>query len=131
MSTLPNQNMMRKNAFLDDAVLFRFSSLLPTPLLAGFEEIGAFVASREAQDLARLANIHRPVLRRENEWGDGIQQLETHPAYHALLRRSRQAGLCSSLWENGPAENGVRYQSRAIRLFLIAGLETGHLNELT
>ena len=123
--------MMRKNAFLDDAVLFRFSSLLPTPLLAGFEEIGAFVASREAQDLARLANIHRPVLRRENEWGDGIQQLETHPAYHALLRRSRQAGLCSSLWENGPAENGVRYQSRAIRLFLMAGLETGHLNEIT
>ena len=131
MSTLPNQNMMRKNAFLDDAVLFRFSSLLPTPLLAGFEEIGAFVASREAQDLARLANIHRPILRRENEWGDGIQQLETHPAYHALLRRSRQAGLCSSLWENGPAENGVRYQSRAIRLFLMAGLETGHLNEIT
>lgn len=131
MSTLPNQNIMRKNAFLDDAVLFRFSSLLPTPLLAGFEEIGAFVASREAQDLARLANIHRPVLRRENEWGDGIQQLETHPAYHALARRSRQAGLCSSLWENGPAENGVRYQSRAIRLFLMAGLETGHLNEIT
>ena len=75
MSTLPNQNIMRKNAFLDDAVLFRFSSLLPTPLLAGFEEIGAFVASREAQDLARLANIHRPILRRENEWGDHLQQL--------------------------------------------------------
>lgn len=131
MSTLPNQNIMRKNAFLDDAVLFRFSSLLPTPLLAGFEEIGAFVASREAQDLARLANIHRPILRRENEWGDNLQQLEIHPAYHALLRRSRQAGLCSSLWENGPAENGVRYQSRAIRLFLMAGLETGHLNEIT
>ncbi|WP_295896339.1 acyl-CoA dehydrogenase family protein [uncultured Bartonella sp.] len=131
MSTLPNQNIMRKNAFLDDAVLFRFSSLLPTPLLAGFEEIGSFVASREAQDLARLANIHRPVLRRENEWGDGIEQMETHPAYHALSRRSRQAGLCSSLWENGPAENGVRYQARTIRLFLMAGLETGHLNAIT
>ncbi|WP_297321938.1 acyl-CoA dehydrogenase family protein [uncultured Bartonella sp.] len=131
MNTLPNQNIMRKNAFLDDAVLFRFSSLLPTPLLAGFEEIGAYVASREAQDLARLANIHRPTLRRENEWGDNIQQLEIHPAYHALLRRSRQAGLCSSLWEQGAAENGVRYQSRAIRLFLMGGLETGHLNEIT
>lgn len=131
MSAAPSQNPIRKNAFLDDAILFRFSSSLPTTLLAGFEEIGAFVASREAQDLARLANIHRPTLRREDEWGNPTQQLEIHPAYQALLRRSRQIGLSSSLWEQGAADNSVRYQARAIRLFLMSGLETGHLDEVT
>ena len=72
MSAAPSQNPIRKNAFLDDAILFRFSSSLPTTLLAGFEEIGAFVASREAQDLARLANIHRPSLRRDPSGLSGI-----------------------------------------------------------
>ncbi|MHC5307393.1 acyl-CoA dehydrogenase family protein [Bartonella sp. LJL80] len=130
MNALASQNTQRKNAFLSDAVLFRFASVLPTGLLAGFEEVGAFVASKEASDLARLANVHRPSLRREDEWGDAVQQLEIHPAYHALQRRSKLAGLASSLWEQGTAENGARYQARAMRLYLMAGLETGHLNEI-
>lgn len=131
MYVSPSQNTLRKNAFLDDAVLFRFTSSLPTTLLSGFEEMGAFVASKEAADLARLANVHRPRLRREDEWGDSTERLEVHPAYHALMRRSRQAGLASSLWEKGGMENGARYQARAIRIFLMAGLETGHLSEIS
>ncbi|EJF88758.1 acyl-CoA dehydrogenase family protein [Bartonella tamiae] len=129
MNALSARSTQKRNAFLDDAVLFRFSSNLSPTLLSGFEEIGAFVSSREGRDLARLANVYQPQLRRENEWGDATQQIEMHPAYHALQRRSKQAGLSSSLWDQSKTENGVRYQARAIRLFLLSGLETGHLIE--
>lgn len=121
----------RKNAFLSDVLLFRLAAQLPSGLLAGFEDVGGFVASREGRDLSRLANCYRPRLRREWERGGFVEQLEQHPSYHALQRRSRQVGLASSLWEESGAENGCRYQARAVRLALIAGLETGHLNEIT
>ncbi|CBI76468.1 acyl-CoA dehydrogenase [Bartonella clarridgeiae 73] len=130
MSVVSTQNIHRKNAFLSDTLMFRIASTLPTSLLASFEEIGAFVASDEAWDLARLANSYRPTLRYNNGWGQPKEELDIHPSYHTLQRYSRQAGLVASLWENTTSENGVRYQARAIRLALLAGLETGHLNEI-
>ncbi|MEL6092966.1 acyl-CoA dehydrogenase family protein [Bartonella schoenbuchensis] len=130
MSALFMQNGHRKNAFLSDTLMFRIASNLPASLLASFEEIGAFVASHEARDLSRLANHHRPILRYNTEWSQLTEQLEIHPAYDTLQRYSRQVGLSTSLWENIASESGIRYQARAIRLALSAGLETGHLNEV-
>lgn len=131
MNVVSTENSQRKNAFLSDTLMFRIASTLPTSLLASFEEIGAFVASDEAWDLARLANSHRPTLHYNNRWRQSKEELDIHPSYHTLQRYSRQAGLVSSLWENTTSENRVRYQARAIRLALLAGLETGHLNEIT
>ncbi|WP_074380701.1 acyl-CoA dehydrogenase family protein [Bartonella doshiae] len=130
MSAVSVQNVRRKNAFLSDTLMFRVASTLPTFLLASFEEMGDFVASREALELAYLANHYRPVLRYNDEWGHAREQLELHSSYQELQRYSRQAGLVTSLWENTPSENGIRYQARAIRLALSAGLETGYLNEV-
>ncbi|EJF85952.1 acyl-CoA dehydrogenase family protein [Candidatus Bartonella washoeensis] len=130
MSAVSAQNACRKNAFLSDTLMFRIASTLPTFLLASFEEIGGFVASREAWELSYLANRYRPILRYNNEWGRTIEKLEIHSSYQALQQYSRKAGLVTSLWENTTSENGVRYQARAIRLALSASLETGHLNEV-
>ncbi|WP_273756145.1 acyl-CoA dehydrogenase family protein [Bartonella sp. MM73XJBT] len=124
------QNARRKNAFLSDTLMFRIASSLPKFLLASFEEIGDFVASREAWEFSSLANRYPPVLRYNDEWGKQVEKLEIHSSYQALQQYSRQAGLVTSLWENSTAENGVRYQARAIRLALSASLETGHLNEV-
>lgn len=124
-----NGTNIRKNAFLTNTMLFRSASSLSASLLSGFEELGAFVSTKEAHDLSRLANENPPVLRRQDDWGNAFEMVELHPAYNALQRRSKNAGLASSLWERIPQENGVRYQARAIRLFLMAGLETGHLLE--
>ncbi|WP_156850822.1 acyl-CoA dehydrogenase family protein [Bartonella refiksaydamii] len=130
MSTVSAQNVRRKNAFLSDTLMFRIASTLPKFLLTSFEEIGDFVASREAWEYSSLANRYRPVLRYNDEWGRPTEKLEIHSSYQALQQYSRQAGLATSLWENTPSENGVRYQARAIRLALSASLETGHLNEV-
>ncbi|WP_208435798.1 acyl-CoA dehydrogenase family protein [Bartonella phoceensis] len=130
MNAVSTQNIRRKNAFLSDTLMFRIASTLPKFLLASFEEIGDFVASREAWELSYLANRYRPALRYNDEWGQPTEKLEIHSSYKTLQQYSRQAGLVTSLWENIPSENGVRYQARAIRLALSANLETGHLNEV-
>ncbi|WP_019218593.1 acyl-CoA dehydrogenase family protein [Bartonella florencae] len=130
MNAVSAQTARRKNAFLSDTLMFRIASTLPKFLLASFEEIGDFVASHEAWELSCLANRYRPFLRYNDEWGQQAEKLEIHSSYQALQQYSRQAGLVTSLWENSTSENGVRYQARAIRLALSAGLETGHLNEV-
>ncbi|WP_208437944.1 acyl-CoA dehydrogenase family protein [Bartonella taylorii] len=130
MSAVSAQNVRRKNTFLSDTLMFRIASTLPKFLLTSFEEIGDFVASREAWEHSFLANRYRPVLRYNDEWGLTTEKLEIHSSYQALQKYSRQAGLVTSLWENTSSENGVRYQARAIRLALSASLETGHLNEI-
>lgn len=131
MSAFDSKNTGRANLFLNDPMLFNVASSLPANLLTGFEELGAFAGSIEARDLARLANQYPPKLNRHDEWGKKRQFVELHPAYHALARRSKHMGLTSSIWENRPDENKVRYQARAIRLFLMAQLENGHLCEIT
>lgn len=118
------------NAFSSDFILFNVGSKLPADLLSSFEEIGAFVCTKEAQDLARLANRNVPNLHFSDEFAVPFQAIEFHPSYHALLRRSKYLGLVSSLWEYSKSEKGVRYQSRAIKLFLMGGLENGHLDEI-
>lgn len=118
------------NAFLNDNLLVSISSRLPSELAHSFKELGNFVNTKKAKDLARLANAHSPIFHHKNCWGKEQPFIEMHPAYHALLRRSKQIGLSSSLWDNNTQENGFRYQTRALRLFLMAGLENGHLSEI-
>lgn len=118
------------NAFSNDFILFNVASKLPSELLSSFEEIGAFVSTKEAQDLARLANKNSPSFSAHTEFDDITSTIEMHPSYHALLRRSKNIGLVSSLWENSLNEKNVSYQARAIRLFLLGGLENGHLDEI-
>src|SRR5690606_12603709 len=45
--------------------------------------------------------------------------------------RSVASGLHCSIWETGEAETGKRHQSRALRFFLSAQLECGHLCPIT
>jgi putative acyl-CoA dehydrogenase len=102
------------------------------PLVRGeLDQIGRFVRTAEAQDLARLANSETPKLRTHDRQGRRLDTVEFHPAYHALMRRSVTAGLHSSIWESGEAEKGRRHQSRAARFYLTAQLECGHLCPIT
>lgn len=115
------------NAFAADPVL-------GACLEAGLDEVaeeelgeaGAYWGSAEAQEVARIAAEHGPSFRRHDHEGRRIDQVETHPAYHALLNRSVAAGLLSSAWEEGGEEHN-QHRLRAARVFLTAGCERGHL----
>jgi putative acyl-CoA dehydrogenase len=119
------------NAFRADPLLVEFSLGMPAALRDDFETTGRYVASAEAQDLARMANRFGPELRTADFQGHRVDQVDFHPAYHALLRRSVSAGLHGSIWETLPDEAGIAHQARAIRFYLTAGLETGHLCPVT
>jgi putative acyl-CoA dehydrogenase len=87
------------------------------------DRTGALVGSERVKHLARQANRHLPELRSHDRFGNRIDQIEFHPAYHELMsliygceahsfaRTHRRPGahvaraVLSYLWNQG--ENGV------------------------
>jgi putative acyl-CoA dehydrogenase len=119
------------NAWRGDPLLVQLAESYSPAVRKDLDLQGRFVMNPEAQDLARLANSELPRLRTHDRHGRRLDQVEFHPAYHALMRRAVATGLHSSVWENGEAEVGRRHQVRAARFYLTAELECGHLCPIT
>jgi putative acyl-CoA dehydrogenase len=119
------------SAWRADPLLVQLAETYSEPVRRELDQIGRYVRSAEAQELARLANTETPRLKTHDRQGRRIDLVEFHPAYHALMRRSVAVGLHSSVWENNPAESGKRHQARAARFYLTAQLECGHLCPIT
>lgn len=131
---LNGQAAPQYNAYLSDPLLLQCAARFPESLQKELEQTGRFVLSADAQEMARLANSEVPRLQTHDRQGNRIDQVEYHPAYHALMRRSVAHGLHSSIWENSPQQSpeaGRRHQARATRFYLTAQLECGHLCPLT
>lgn len=118
------------SAWRSDPLLVQLSEEFSPVVRTDLDAAGRFAMSAEAQDLARLANSELPRLRTHDRQGRRIDQIEFHPAYHALMRRSVTTGLHSSVWENSEAETGRRHQVRAARFYMMAQLESGHLESI-
>ncbi|MCP8895552.1 acyl-CoA dehydrogenase family protein [Shinella daejeonensis] len=119
------------NAYRSDPLVVDATDAMPKSLRDDFELIGRYATSPEAQELARMANQGVPQLRTHGPRGERIDVVDFHPAWHALMRRSMANGLHSSLWENLPDERGRAHKARAVRFYLTAQLECGHLCPLT
>jgi putative acyl-CoA dehydrogenase len=79
-------------------------------------------------ELGRLANENPPKLKAYDSQGNRSDQVEFHPAYHALMRSSMSAGLHASTWgTNGRPAGGNAHVLRAARLHIVAEVECGHL----
>jgi putative acyl-CoA dehydrogenase len=61
----------------------------------------------EPLELGRLANEHPPVLRTHDRFGERIDEVEFHPAWHALLGLGVEHGLHSLPW-SGEGSHVVR-----------------------
>nr|WP_272210109.1 acyl-CoA dehydrogenase family protein [Marinicella sp. W31]MDC2875972.1 acyl-CoA dehydrogenase family protein [Marinicella sp. W31] len=121
------------NAFHSDPLLGDLTRNLARPLRDEFDTIGTFVTSPEAQELAQMANNSPPHLKTHGLAGERLDAVSFHPAWHALLRRSMSSGLHSSLWEppRDADSKSKAHKLRAVRLFLTAQLECGHLEPLS
>ncbi|MBD8689202.1 MULTISPECIES: acyl-CoA dehydrogenase family protein [unclassified Rhizobium] len=119
------------NAYRTDPLIVDLTSSLSRPLRDEFDQIGRYVTSSEAQELARMANVSAPKLHTHGPRGERLDQVEFHPAWHALMRRSMSSGLHSSAWENTPETRGNEHKARATKFYLTAQLEAGHLCPLT
>ncbi|TFF27493.1 DNA alkylation response protein [Jiella endophytica] len=119
------------NAYRSDPLMKLLTADFPADVIVTLDRHGRFCGSHEAHDLARLANLEKPSLRRFDEKGHRLEMVDFHPAYHALMRRSIAEGLSASIWDASPEEAGIRHRARAARFFMTAGVECGHLCPVT
>jgi putative acyl-CoA dehydrogenase len=62
--------------------------------------VGQFAGSAEAQELGRLANENGPKLKTHDRYGNRIDEVEFHPAWHDLLGTAVEHELHSSPWKD-------------------------------
>ncbi len=62
--------------------------------------IAAYAGSERAQTLGRLANENGPKLRTHDRYGNRVDEVEFHPAWHELMTKAVGYELHSSPWED-------------------------------
>ncbi|HLE99298.1 MAG TPA: acyl-CoA dehydrogenase family protein [Gaiellaceae bacterium] len=88
------------------------------------EECAAFgrLCGGKPLELGRLANDHPPALRAFDRFGERIDEVEFHPAWHELLRIGVENGLHAFPWADGEPAAHV---ARAARFVTLAQAEAG------
>ena len=76
-----------------------------------------------ADELGRLANENTPVLRTHDRYGNRIDEVEFHPAWHELMRNAIGAGVHALPWRD--ARPGG-HTARAAMSLAPSGVESGH-----
>jgi putative acyl-CoA dehydrogenase len=85
--------------------------------------LGRRAGSAATGELARLANEHPPVLRSHDRWGNRIDEVEFHPAWHALMGTAVGHGLHAAPW---PDQRPGAHTARAAKFYVWAQAEPGH-----
>jgi putative acyl-CoA dehydrogenase len=96
--------------------------------LPALQQLGKNLGSTAVQKLAEQANRHTPELHTHDRFGNRIDVVEFHPAWHALLALLRQSGMHSLPWEQPVAGAHV---AGAAGFFLHAQVEVGSLCPVT
>ena len=66
----------------------------------GLRELGRLAGSAQAQEWGRQANEHPPVLRTHDRFGNRIDEVEFHPAWHSLMTVAVGHGLHATPWRD-------------------------------
>jgi putative acyl-CoA dehydrogenase len=86
---------------------------------ASLRSLGAELGTAEMLTHARLANVHKPLLKTHSRTGERIDEVEFHPSYHALLGVALRHGLHATPWSLG----GGAHLRRAAGFMLFTELE--------
>ncbi|MDY6810119.1 MAG: acyl-CoA dehydrogenase family protein [Actinomycetota bacterium] len=86
-------------------------------------EIGAHVGSAQFQHDAHVANTITPVLHAHDRWGNRIDEVEYHPAYHRIIEASVAHGSHTRCWADPQPGSHV---ARAAGFMLFGQIEPGH-----
>ncbi len=84
--------------------------------------LGKKLGEPETIRLGFAANTYPPVLRAFDRYGHRIDEVEFHPAWHALLSLAVEAGLHTSPWA---APRPGAHVARAAGTFMLAQIESG------
>jgi putative acyl-CoA dehydrogenase len=89
---------------------------------AGLDALGARLGSAESLALGDLANAHPPTLRAFDAQGRRIDEVQFHPAWHALLGQMIAEGAHAAPWDTPRAGAQV---ARAAQYLLFGQVENG------
>ncbi|MFC0863524.1 isovaleryl-CoA dehydrogenase [Sphaerimonospora cavernae] len=86
-------------------------------------QLGVLAGSARAQEWGRLANDNPPVLRTHDRYGNRIDEVEFHPAWHELMSVAVANGMHAAPWMS--ARPGA-HVARAAKFFVWSQVEAGH-----
>ena len=86
-------------------------------------KLGELAGTEHAQELGRLANENPPVLRTHDKYGNRIDEVEFHPAWHELMTTATQHGLHAAPWLD---ERAGAHVARAAKFLVWSQVEAGH-----
>ena len=112
-----NVNLYAADPALQEALLREGGAAAAESLHA----LGAELGRAETLDLARLANLHTPKLHNFDRGGKRIDEVEFHPAWHALMTLLIENGAAASPWSGQPGAQ----VARVARYMLFGQLENG------
>jgi putative acyl-CoA dehydrogenase len=112
-----NVNLYAADPALQEALLREGGAAAAESLHA----LGVELGRAETLDLARLANLHTPKLHNFDRGGKRIDEVEFHPAWHALMTLLIENGAAASPWSGQPGAQ----VARAARYMLFGQLENG------
>ncbi|MQY14620.1 putative acyl-CoA dehydrogenase AidB [Streptomyces sp. RB5] len=85
--------------------------------------LGRRAGSEEVQRWADQANRHEPELRTHDRYGNRIDEVDFHPAYHSLMDVAIGAGLGGTPWAD---ERPGAHVARAAGFMVWSSAESGH-----
>lgn len=91
---------------------------------AELSALGVLTGAPRTQELARLANEHRPELHTHDRIGRRVDQVEYHPAYHELMATAIAHGLHAAPWAD-PRDGA--HVARAAKVFVWYQGDAGHV----
>jgi len=86
-------------------------------------ELGRLAGSARAQQQGRQANENPPVLHTHDRFGNRIDEVEFHPAWHELMTVAVKHGLHASPWRDGRPGAHV---ARAAGFYVWGAADAGH-----
>ena len=86
-------------------------------------ELGRLAGSARVQDLGRQANENPPVLHTHDRFGNRVDEVEFHPAWHELMTVAVRHGLHAAPWRDSRPGAHV---ARAAGFYVWGAAEAGH-----
>ncbi len=118
-TALVNYNLFTSDRLLTSLVS-QYGAAWAVPRLTTF---GGIVGSGDANEWAMQANHNEPVLHTHNRFGERVDEVKFHPAYHELMRTSVEHEVHSLPWRD--AQPGA-HVARAALMYMAFQNEAGH-----
>jgi putative acyl-CoA dehydrogenase len=116
---LENYNVFESDHALTEAL----AHLAPGVSLGEMAALGELAGRSDIIALGFAANENAPELRTHDRFGNRIDEVRFHPAWHALLEHATRAGLGGTPWQEGAA---FAHLGRAVKFFVWGQVESGH-----